>query len=281
MIGNIDNLLNLTNDIFQKKEMKPVFAEVAATAQILWERGWAERNAGNFSINVTGHFSEKELDRLSAYPFFPLSKNYPGLSRTLFLISGTGTRMRDMAKNPAENVCFVYVSDSGSAYHIINVNHEVSALRPSSELATHLAIQQQMLQQKTGEKVVLHAHVTELIALTQLSAFTTENAINTLLWGMHPETLLFLPAGIGFIPFTIPGTENIATATLRGFENHKVVVWEKHGCMSLGLSFPEAFDHLDILAKSARIYFLCKSAGMEPEGLKPGQLQEIRKTIPA
>jgi rhamnulose-1-phosphate aldolase len=150
------------------------------------------------------------------------------------------------------------------------------SVRPTSELASHLAIQQQLLQKQALEKVVLHAHVTELVALTQLAPFTSEHAVNSLLWGMHPETILFLPDGVGFIPFTIPGTENIAMATLKGFENHKVVLWEKHGCMTIARTLTEAFDNLDILAKSARIYFLCKSAGQEPQGLNNLQLKEIR-----
>ena len=279
MIGHIDNLLNLANDIFQKKELKPVFTQVGTIARYLWDRGWAERNAGNFSINVTGFFSDRELDHLSSYPFFPLSKQYPGLVRTLFLLSGTGTRMRDVVENPTEHICFVYISDSGSAYHIISENQGNTAVKPSSELATHLAIQQQLLQKKSTEKVVLHAHVTELIALTQLSPFTTEAAVNSLLWGMHPETLLFLPDGVGYIPYILPGTENIAMATVRGFEKHKVVLWEKHGCMAVGKSLSEAFDNLDILAKSARIYFQCKSTGMEPEGLSNSQLKEIRDNL--
>ena len=279
MIGNIDNLLNLANDIFQKKELKPVFTQVGTIARYLWERGWAEKNAGNFSINVTGFFSDRELDYLSSYPFFPLSKQYPGLVRTLFLLSGTGTRMRDVVENPTEHICFVYISDSGSAYHIISENQGNTAVKPSSELATHLAIQQQLLQKKSTEKVVLHAHITELIALTQLSPFTTEAAVNSLLWGMHPETLLFLPDGVGYIPYILPGTENIAMATVRGFEKHKVVLWEKHGCMAVGKSLSEAFDNLDILAKSARIYFQCKSTGMEPEGLSNSQLKEIRDNL--
>ncbi len=281
MIGNIDNLLNYPNDIFLKKELKPVFAEIAGIAQYLWDRGWAERNAGNFSINVTGFFHEKELDRLSAYPFYPLSKRYGDLSRKLFLVSGTGTRMRDTAKHPAENTCFIYISDSGTAYHIIDENQEKTSLLPTSELATHLAIQQQLQQKKSSEKVVLHAHVTELIALTQIAAYTSEDAINLLLWGMHPETLLFLPEGIGFIPFNLPGSENIAHASAKGFEKHKVIVWEKHGCMAIARSLSEAFDNLDILAKSSKIYFQCKSAGTEPEGLTREQMLEIREHLPA
>ncbi len=277
MIGNIDNLLNLTSDIFQKKELKPVFNQIAGIAQYLWDRGWAERNAGNFSFNVTGFFGAKELERLSSYPFFPLAKRYPDLARALFIVSGTGTRMRDVAKNPEENICFVYVSDSGSAYHIIEKNQEAGVVRPTSEMATHLAIQQQLLQKKATEKAVLHAHVTELISLTQLPPFTTGDAVNLLLWGMHPEALLFLPDGVGFIPYTLAGTETIAAATLKGFEKHKVVLWEKHGCMAVGKSLSEAFDHLDIIAKSAKIYFQCKSAGMEPCGLTQEQIREIRE----
>jgi len=278
MIGNIDNLLNFTNDFFQKKELKPVLLQVAEVAQYLWDRGWAERNAGNFSINITGIFHEKEFDRFSSYPFFPLSKGYPDLARTLFLVSGAGTRMRDMAGNPAENLCVVYISESGSAFHIIGNNQEGNFVKPTSELATHLAIQQQLLQKQSTEKVVLHAHVTELIALTQLAPFRSEAAVNSLLWGMHPETLLYIPEGVGFLPYTLAGTEQIAKATLTALENHKAILWEKHGCLAVGKTLANAFDTLDILAKSAKIYFLCKSTGMEPEGLTPGQLQEIRDT---
>ncbi|MDP1622692.1 MAG: rhamnulose-1-phosphate aldolase [Bacteroidales bacterium] len=281
MIGNSGNLLPHTTNIFQKKELKSVFIQIAGIAQYLWDRGWAERNAGNFSINVTGFFNANELDRLSFYPYVPLSKQYPHLARTVFILSGTGTRMRDVANNPVENVCFIFISDSGSAYHLIDENPEGRSARPTSELPTHLAIQQQLLQKNAQEKVVLHAHVTELIALTQLAPFTTEKAVNSLLWGMHPETVLFLPDGVGFIPYTIPGTENIALETLNGFENHKVVLWEKHGCMTVANTLAEAFDNLDILAKAAKIYFLCKSTGMEPEGLNHLQLKEIRENPPA
>ena len=87
---------------------------------------------------------------------------------------------------------------------------------------------------------------------------------------------LFVPDGVGFVPYALAGTEDIALATLKKLENHKAVLWEKHGCLAIGKTLSEAFDTLDILAKSTKIYFLCKSTGMEPEGLTPGQLEEIR-----
>ena len=280
MTGNYDNLPDPTGTAGLKKEIGPLFSEIADIAQYLWERGWAERNAGNFSINVSGHFQEKTLDRFSVCPPYPLVQKYDSLARQLFLVSGTGTRMREVARNPEGNVCFVYVNDAGCACHIIGEEHEKTTLSPTSEISAHLAVQQQLLKNRSPEKVVLHAHVTELIALTHLSTYTTEDAINLTLWKMHPETLLFLPDGIGFIPFKIPGGENIAAATIKGFQKHKVVVWEKHGCMAIGQSISEAFDNLDILAKSAKIFFLAKSSGLRSEGLTYLQLKEIRDNLP-
>jgi len=280
MIGNIENLLSFAGEIHQKKELKPILSEIGAVAQYLWERGWAERNAGNFSVNITRFFNDKELDQFSTFPFFPLGRTHADLSRTLLIVSGMGTRMRDTAKNPVANVCILYISDSGSAYHIIHPASEESSVRPTSELATHLAVHRQLIQHGSPEKTVLHAHVTELIALTQVTSFATEKPLNALLWGMHPETILYLPDGVGFIPYDLAGTESIAQATVRGLGKHKAVIWEKHGCLSVGVSLSEAFDFLDIIAKSARIYFLCKSAGMEPGGLTTAQMQQIRANLP-
>jgi rhamnulose-1-phosphate aldolase len=275
MIENNDNSSNVFRDIFQNIELMQIMDEIAATAQFLWDRGWAERNAGNFSINITGFFNEIELDRLSSFPLISMPGEFPDLARTMFLLSGTGTRMRNIALNPFEYVCLIYINDSGSVSHIIGGIKDTK-IRPTSELTTHLAIQQLLLQRKSVEKVVLHAHVTELIALTQIAEFKTGKAINSLLWSMHPETVLYVPDGVGFVPYTLPGTENIAQATLRELGTHNAIIWEKHGCIAVGKTLPEAFDTLDILAKSAKIYFLCKSTGVEPEGLTPAQLNEIR-----
>jgi len=272
----MENQVNFAADLFNKKELKTLQDEIAGIAQYLWERGWAERNAGNFSINITGMFSRQELEAFSSLPSLTLAKTYPDLARTLFLISGTGTRMRDVAVNPTDFLCFVYVGGSADSCHISGWGSRESKVNPTSELATHLAIQQLLIQQKSTEKVVLHAHVTELIALTQLAPFKTAEAINAMLWCMHPETMLFVPEGLGLIPFNLPGSENMAMATLRELGKHKAILWEKHGCIAVGNSCPEAFDTLDILAKSARIYFLCKSAGLEPEGFTSVQVDELR-----
>jgi len=39
----------------------------------------------------------------------------------------------------------------------------------------------------------------------------------------------------------------------------------------------DAFDKIDIMSKSARIFFMVKQAGFEPEGLSDKQLSELKE----
>ena len=32
---------------------------------------------------------------------------------------------------------------------------------------------------------------------------------------MHPETIMFIPDGVGFVPFNLPGSAEIATETVK------------------------------------------------------------------
>jgi rhamnulose-1-phosphate aldolase len=94
---------------------------------------------------------------------------------------------------------------------------------------------------------------------------------------MHPETIVFVPEGIGFVPYVTPGTEKIAVETIKALQMHKATIWEKHGVFAIGESALETFDMIDILAKAARIFFLVSSSGHKPEGLSEEQLATLRK----
>jgi rhamnulose-1-phosphate aldolase len=267
----------MNKGLFQVKEVKKILNEISEVAQYLWERGWAERNAGNISVNITDLLPEKTFRILSELPFLPLNKEYPGLRNTGFLMTGTGTRMRDLARNPLENVCIILIGGNGDIFHVASWNEEANEIRPTSELATHLAIHQMLILGHASERIVLHSHVNELIALTQIPGMNSSDIINRILWGMHPETLIFVPKGAGFVPYRMPGTEHIAQATLKELEHHEVVIWEKHGCLAIGENILDTFDTIDLLAKSARIYFYCRAAGIEPEGLSDTQLSDLRQ----
>ena len=244
--------------LFQKKAVRKVVRDIAETARYMWERGWAERNAGNISVNISDMVPPGELQKLPSFPFLPMTRPFPVLEGKVFLVTTTGSRMRELAENPEENLCFIYISANGSAFHIIAASDDIDGVRPTSELLTHLAIHQLLVGRNRPGRAVVHAHVTELIALSHLPEFRSEAAINDLLWSMHPETRMFVPEGAGFVPFEVPGSDTLAQATVRAFEEHRAIIWERHGCMAVAPDVADAFDTLDILAKAARIWFLVR-----------------------
>ena len=45
--------------ITKNKKVKKILFEVGEIADYLWQRGWAERNAGNISVNI--NYYEKRI----------------------------------------------------------------------------------------------------------------------------------------------------------------------------------------------------------------------------
>ena len=93
---------------------------------------------------------------------------------------------------------------------------------------------------------------------------------------MIPETKAFCPRGLGIVPYMLPGSVELADATIRAIDaNYDVVMWEKHGVFAVGENIMEAFDMVDTLTKSAIIYRDARSMGFEPTGMSQAQMQEI------
>jgi rhamnulose-1-phosphate aldolase len=96
---------------------------------------------------------------------------------------------------------------------------------------------------------------------------------------MIPETKAFCPLGLGIVPYTLPGSNELADATLKELENYDVVMWEKHGVFAKGTDVMDAFDQIDVLSKSAKIYINAKCMGFEPEGMSDEQMKEMSKAF--
>jgi rhamnulose-1-phosphate aldolase len=260
-------------------DVSRIISSIAELGKYLWQKGWAERNAGNISVNINEYLSNEqkfELQKVTAANLI-LDKSYPAISGFFFLVTGTGKRMRDLAIDPENNALMICMNEAGNGYSILTFDGIKGNIHPTSELPTHLAIHEQLVKSGALERSVVHTHPNELIAITQIRQFCDQKALNHLLWGMHPETMVFIPEGAGFLPYMLPGSQEIAAATLQKFEKHKAVIWEKHGCLAIGRDVFEAFDLIDTLAKSAQIYFQCRSAGFEPEGLTEEKIAELKE----
>ena len=261
----------------QNKKLKDIISQVTEVAQYLWEKGWAEHIAGNISVNIDDLMDGEFQDDANC-PILSLPDSYPDLSNKYFLVTGTGRRMCDLARWPKRNALIIKISEDGGSYHIFTLNKkDEPELKPTSELATHLSIHQQIAKRGSNEKVIIHTHATELIALTHCQEIKSKQLINNIIWGMHPEVMAFIPKGIGFVPYTIPGSVEIAMNTLDEFKDHDVVLWEKHGVFAIGENVIDTFDSIEIVSKSAKIWFMCKQSGFEPEGLTKEQINELKK----
>ena len=248
-------------------EIENIYTEISEVAVLLHNNGWAEKNAGNFSVKLNSQIiaNENELANITG--------DYSNLCNCEFVFSGKGRRMRDIACNPAHNTVILKINSTGTAYSYIKDNGIV----PTSELYTHLAIHNMIAKRGSNEKVVMHSHVTELIAITQFEEFCNQDMLNSILLKMHPETIMFIPKGIGFVDFAMPGSQEIAAATIESLKKHTIAIWEKHGVFGIAPSLNDCYDLIDIVAKSAKIYFMCAQTGVLPKGLTDAQLEELKK----
>lgn len=265
--------------ISQSRILEGILEDVLSISRSLWEKGWAEANAGNLSVDVTEHVRDHHFD-LPPNNRRTLACSYPTLATRCFLVTGSGRRFRDLSRDAAGNACILRISEDGAGYHIVWGGGSRPDFRPTSEFPTHLRLHENLRETDAEEKVVLHTHPPELIVLTHLPEYRDDAALNRALWSIHPEVKINLPRGVGFVPYAVPGSEELAQATVHLFrKGHPVVLWEMHGCVAKAREPKQAFDLIDIAAKAASMVLTCRSIGHVPTGLSKEQLDELVRTF--
>ncbi|GHT42747.1 rhamnulose-1-phosphate aldolase [Bacteroidia bacterium] len=257
-------------------ENRPLLAkqvtDVAEVAGYLWQKGWAERNGGNITVNVTD-VVDAEIRKLPAISDrVAIGRPLPNLKGTYFFCKGTNKRMRDLARQPMENGSVIRILDDGSHYEIIADN----PVKPTSELVSHLSMHNYLIGKGSNYKAALHTHPIDLVAMTHHAPFLKKDVLTNILWSMIPETRAFCPRGLGIIPYKMPSSTELADATIKELDEYDVVMWEKHGVCSVAENIMEAFDMVDTLSKSAQIYLTAKSMGFAPDGMSQEQMKEMQ-----
>ncbi|GAB6010552.1 rhamnulose-1-phosphate aldolase [Viscerimonas tarda] len=247
-------------------------ADVAEVAGYLWQKGWAERNGGNITVNITDVIDDEIRALKPISGVVPIGRTLPNLKGRYFFCKGTNKRMRDLARWPMENGSVIRILDDCASYEII----ADQAVKPTSELASHLSMHNYLIGKGSNYKAALHTHPIDLVAMTHNPKFLKKDVLTDLLWSMIPETRAFCPRGLGIIPYAMPSSFALADATLKELEEYDVVMWEKHGVSAVGENIMEAFDMVDTLSKSAQIYLTAKAMGFEPTGTTPEQMHELK-----
>lgn len=250
-------------------------AQAAEVAGYLWQKGWAERNGGNITVNITADADDALRALPAISPVTPLGMTLPHLKGCYFFCKGTNKRMRDLARRPMENGSVIRITDDCAGYEII----ADEPVRPTSELPAHLAMHNKMIADGRGYTAALHTHPIDLIAMSHNPEFLKKGVLTDLLWSMIPETRAFCPKGIGIVPYKMPSTQELAMATVAELRDYDVVMWEKHGVCAVGPDIMEAFDFVDVLSKSAQIYLTARSMGFTPEGMSQQQMNDLKEAF--
>ena len=251
--------------------LKAEIEKIAEVAGYLWQNGWAERNGGNITVNITEYVDDEIRQMPAISDVKQIGVTLPALKGCYFYCKGTGKRMRDLARWPMDNGSVIRILDDCASYVIIADN----PVMPTSELPSHLTVHAHQIETNSGYKATVHTHPIELVAMSHNREFLGKDVLTKILWSMIPETKAFCPLGLGIVPYTLPGSNELADATLKELEEYDVVMWEKHGVFAVDTDIMAAFDQVDVLNKAAQIYMSARSMGFEPEGMSEAQMKEL------
>jgi rhamnulose-1-phosphate aldolase len=246
--------------------------KVAEVAGYLWQKGWAERNGGNITVNVTDLVDDEIRNLPAISEVKQIGTVLPNLKGCYFYCKGTQKRMRDLAKAPMQNGSIIRILDDCASYVII----ADEPVLPTSELPSHLTMHNYLIGSGSSYKASLHTHPIELVAMSHNPAFLQKDVLTKLLGSMIPETLAFAPLGLGICRYGLPGSVLLADATMEQLRDYDVILWEKHGTCAVGTDIMDAFDQTDVLNKAATIYMSARNMGFEPEGMTEKDMQEIK-----
>jgi rhamnulose-1-phosphate aldolase len=242
--------------------------EFSVVAGVLHTKGWAEASSGNMSLrmaSVPEAISGLAPDRRRIHD---TDVDMAGLIGDYFLVTASGSRMREIASEPEKGLCLIKIIDE-RRFWLIEGSEKLS-----SEWPTHAGLHVLFKETRDGGRAVVHCHPLSLIALSHI--FDDENDMNERIFRLQHETRLFVPDMLGLIPYAVTGSKSLARASREKLRKFRLALWDKHGVIACGKSLNEALDRIEVVEKAAAIYLQLKSMGIEPDGLSDEQIAATR-----
>ena len=238
----------------------------------------SEGAAGNISVALRWPVELRRKFPIVGEITLPLP--VPELAGTTFLVSGSGRRLREIIDNPPAHLAAIVVNPGGQTGQF-HTAHDRRFERVTSEFNSHLAVHyDQMLATGTNFHAVVHAQPLHITYLSHIARYADEQYLSTHLLRWQPETIMNLPEGIGFIPFQIPGSAALMTATVEKLRQHRMVIWAKHGVVARSdVSIQRATDRVEYAETAAKYEYLNLTAGEIGEGLSADNLRAICQTF--
>lgn len=259
--------------------MQPGFLhDFARLCVVACERGWHEANGGNLSYLL----ADEDDAALSAWlrdehgasqsaqgdAWHELSAPLSMLAGARVLVTASGSHLRNLSHDPSTNAGVIELDGSGASWR--TVWGFADGGNPSSELETHLAVYARCARRPDGDsstriRVVYHAHCPHAIALSTVIPASSYAWTRTL-WRCMTEGIIVFPQGIAALPWMVPGSPELASATSEALDLYPACVWAQHGIMARAAGFDEVFGLVETIEKCAGVYLEARAAsgGDEP-----------------
>ena len=237
----------------------PFLVEFTKTASNMYRLGWDERNGGNISYLLKEEEVKEYLDTdhvIRNIPFAGIrssSLDARPLIGKYFLVTGTGKYFKNVEADPETNTGIIRISKDGTYAELLWGYKDGG--RFTSELPAHLMSHIARLKVDPENRVVMHCHPTNLLAMSYVHPLD-EKAFSHTLWTMSTECVVVFPEGIGVLPWMLCGTDEIGIATAKKMNDFRIVLWTNHGIYGAGKTLDETFGLIETVEKSAQIYNL-------------------------
>lgn len=233
---------------FKNSEIVKDLVEVIS---IMYEKGWDEKNGGNVSYLLNDDEVNKYNKSFTGDIIYDLNLNLSALNNRYLLLTRTGIYFKNISKNVSESFGVIKILNNGEKYKVVWGFQNDG--EPTSEMQSHLLGHEVNQKSKNNNRVIMHSHPTNLIAMSFLHELEEKSFTKTL-WKMMTECLIVFPEGIGILPWMVCGNGPIGTKTAEKLNEVRVVLWPMHGVFSTGADLDDAFGLLETIEKAAEIY---------------------------
>lgn len=254
-----------------------VLASMGAAGQRLNAIEAIEAGAGNISCAVNWELDLSEYFDSTREIDLPWA--VPNLVGYTVLVTGSGCRLRDVAGAPRENVGAVVVHDDGRT-GTLHFNKVGNFLKPTSEFNSHLAVHDdQVARRHLPLSAVIHAQPPHLVMLTHNPAYQSTEKFTRAIVRWEPETIVQLPDGVVYLPYMVPGSQELMENNVKGLRDAQITIWSKHGLMARSDVSPlAACDKIEYAETGAMYEMANLAAGGVGEGLSD---EEIKRVVDA
>ena len=229
----------------------PWMVEMIRTTTNMYAHGWDERNGGNISLLLDEADVAEYLDLNNVLRTIPTGFEAPDLEGKYFLVTGTGKYFKNVQYAPEVNLGLVRLTERGTQAELLWGYEDGGKF--TSEFPAHMMSHVARLGVDPDNRVVMHCHPANLLAMTYVHTLD-ERAFTRTLWQMCTECIVVFPDGVNVLPWMLCGTNEIGEVTAEKMETARLVVWAQHGIYGAGRDLDETFGLIETAEKAAEIY---------------------------